>query len=94
MRERNKERYFNPINTFLNCCKDHPDQSGFIVMGINCILIELYFEMKEGLDNCNESGNKVKDAYIEILHLIDPTISEEIALIFYKNIRCKIMSIF
>ena len=91
MKERTEERYIKPINILLHNCRDHPEQSGFIVMGINCILIELYFEMANGFDTSNESGYKVKDAYTTILPLLDHHITNEMATIFYKEIRCKII---
>ncbi|WP_418551033.1 hypothetical protein [Hungatella sp.] len=59
MKERTEERYIKPIKMFLHNCKEHPEQSGLIVMGINCILIELYFEMIHGLDKSDEGGHKV-----------------------------------
>lgn len=91
MKERTEERYIKPIKMFLHNCKEHPEQSGLIVMGINCILIELYFEMIHGLDKSDEGGHKVQDAYTAILPLLDPSITEEDAKIFYKGIRCKII---
>ena len=91
MKERTEERYIKPIKMFLHNCKEHPEQSGLIVMGINCILIELYFEMIHGLDKSDEGGHKVQDAYTAILPLLDPSITEEDAKRFYKGIRCKII---
>lgn len=91
MKERTDDRYIKPINIFLHNCREHPEQSGFIVMAINCILIELYFEMINGLDISDENGHKIKDAYTTILPLLDSKITLEIATIFYKRIRCKII---
>ena len=34
MKERTEERYIKPIKMFLHNCKEHPEQSGLIVMGI------------------------------------------------------------
>lgn len=60
-------------------------------MGINCILIELYFEMLNGLDTSNQNGYNVKDAYTTILPLLDNRITNEMATIFYRDVRYKII---
>lgn len=91
MKDRIDERYIKPINIFLHNCREHPEQSGFIVMGINCILIEIYYEMINGFDISNESGHKVADAYTTILPMLDADITHDIADIFYKGVRCKII---
>jgi hypothetical protein len=91
MKERTEERYVKPINMFLHNCREHPEQSGFIVMVINCILLELYFEMTNGFDTSDENGCKVKDAYTTILPLLDSNITPDTATKFYKGIRCKII---
>lgn len=91
MKDRTEERYIKPINMFLHNCSEHPEQSGFIVMGINCILIELYFEMINGFDTSDESGHAVLDAYTTILPMLDADITIKVAKIFYKGIRCKII---
>jgi len=91
MRERTCERYFRPIKIFLHNCGEHPEQSGFIVMGINCILIELYFQLINGFDTSTEGKNTTKEAYSVVLPMIDPAVSLELAGVFYKGIRCKII---
>lgn len=65
--------------------------SGFILMSINCILIEFYFEMINGYDVSNEAGKRVKDAYTSVLPLIDKDITKKLSEIFYSGIRCGIM---
>lgn len=59
-------------------------------MRINCILIELFFEIKNGFDESRDSG-AVGNAYKEILPLLDSNISEDLAIKFYKGIRCGIL---
>lgn len=38
--------------------------TSFLLMTVNCILVELYYEIINGLDLPNQDGGKVKDAYI------------------------------
>ena len=84
--------YFLPLKNIHTCLAklDIPENTAFITMGINCILIELFYEMKNGYDESHEGGT-VGNAYKEILPLLDPTISEDLAILFYKGIRCGIL---
>lgn len=92
MKKRVDENYFSPIERInMNMAKlEVPENTAFITMGINCILIELFFEIKNGFDESSESG-AVGNAYKAILPLLDAFISEELADIFYKGIRCGIL---
>lgn len=77
MKIRINENYFLPLKNIHTCLAklDIPENTDFITMGINCILIELFYEMKNGYDEPREGGT-VGNAYKEILPLLDPTISE------------------
>ena len=58
-------------------------------MGINCILIELYFEMIHGLDKSDEGGHKVQDAYTAILHCLIPVSQKRMQKDFTKGLVVK-----
>lgn len=92
MKKRIDENYFSPIKA-VNVCLSRlsvPENTAFITMGINCILIELFFEIKNGLDKSTDSG-AVIEAYKEVLPLLDSEISNNLAIKFYKGIRCGIL---
>lgn len=95
------QNYINPNKYFLNYSKptskiSDPEKSdgregcGFIVMGVNCILIELYYELIHGYDESSEGG-KIQEAYEEVLPILDSSITKELAAIFYRGIRCGII---
>ena len=92
MKKRINENYFSPIERFnMSISELKPrENTAFITMGINCILIELFFEIKNGFDESKEGG-QIVNAYKAILPLLDAFISEELADIFYKGIRCGIL---
>ena len=92
MKKRIDENYFSPIERInVNLAKlEVPENTAFIIMGINCILIELFFEIKNGFDESSDSG-AVGNAYKEILPLLDDSISDNLANIFYKGTRCGIL---
>lgn len=88
-----EENYIEPAK---NKLMPAPNEScavntSFLLMTVNCILIELYYEIINGLDLSNQAGGKVKNAYIDVLQLMDSDITDELATIFYKGIRCGIM---
>lgn len=92
MKKRIDENYFSPIEKVNSSLPKLPvpENTAFITMGINCILIELFFEIKNGFDESRESG-AVGNAYKEILPLLDSRITESLAIKFYKGIRCGIL---
>lgn len=92
MKKRIDENYFSPIEKVNSSLPKLPvpENTAFITMGINCILIELFFEIKNGFDESRESG-AVWNAYKEILPLLDSRITESLAIKFYKGIRCGIL---
>lgn len=95
MKQHVYDNYINPISKFIKATQQDTDRElyGFMIMGVNCILIEFYFELIHGLDTSNSYGHKTIDAYIEILALLDKSINEDLSLakIFYKGIRCGIL---
>ena len=92
MKKRVDENYFSPLEriNMITASMGVPENTAFITMGINCILIELFFEIKNGFDESSDSG-AVGNAYKEILPLLDPQISVNLADTFYKGIRCGIL---
>ncbi len=92
IKERVNDHYISPMNTFLNATRsnEYPERYGFIVMGINCILIEFYYEMICGYDESSDGG-AVQTAYKIVLPQLDNGIREEETRIFYKGIRCGII---
>ena len=113
MQQRIEENYFDPIDDFIkrinqienthrgqgNAPAIIPENTAFIVMGINCILVELYFEMTHGFDESKATvvidGKSKKfntsDAYKEVLKALDNSITPKVAQIFYKGIRCGVI---
>lgn len=93
MRLRVEDNYIKPINAFIRTTKTSKNREnfGFIVMGINCILVELYFELINGYDESNDCGNCIIDAYKTVLPQLDSSISIADAKKFYKGIRCGII---
>lgn len=92
MRKRINENYFSPLEKIHATLSklEVPENTAFITMSICCILIELYFEIVNGYDESKESGY-VGNAYKFVLPLLDSSISEEMATIFYRDIRCGIL---
>lgn len=92
MKQRVDDHYISPIKTFLHATRthDHREQYGFIVMSVNCILIEFYYEMLKGYDQSDHDGS-ARHAYITILPQLDSEITEEEATVFFKGIRCGIV---
>ncbi|MEE1283188.1 MAG: hypothetical protein UHK60_13210 [Acutalibacteraceae bacterium] len=92
MQKRINENYFSPVEKVNQALSklDVPENTAFITMGINCILIELFFEIKNGLDASSDIG-AVGNAYEEILPLLDSSILKDSAKKFYKGIRCGIL---
>lgn len=93
MRLRVEDNYIKPINTFMRATETSKNREnfGFIVMGINCILIELYFELINGYDESNDGGRRIVDAYKTVLPQLDFEVSIAGAKRFYKGIRCGII---
>ena len=92
MRERVSQNYFKPIKQFSNFITSDPNKKsyGFIVMEVNCILIEFLYQLQNGINESTDLG-KVEDAYIKILPQLDKKITGNPAKKFYKGIRCGII---
>ena len=92
MRERVTQNYFKPIKQFSNFIISDPNKEsyGFIVMGVNCILIEFLYQLQNEINESTDLG-KVEDAYIKILPQLDKKITGNLAKKFYKGIRCGII---
>ena len=92
MKKRVNENYFSPMERIYQVLSklDVPENTAFIHMGVNCILIELYYEIVNGYDESREGG-KVSDAYKSVIPMLSSNISEYEAIIFYNGIRCGII---
>lgn len=92
MKERVTQNYFNPIKNFSKSIDSNPNKEsyGFIVMGVNCILIEFLYELQNGIDASSCLG-RVEGAYCEVLPKLDDTITRELSVKFYRGIRCGII---
>ena len=80
-------RFFEPIR-FLT--ERGVNENGFAIMALDCLLVETLYQFHNGL-NKTSGGNKAK--YSSFLRQAMPDIftSQEIAEIFYSNIRCGIL---
>lgn len=85
LQQRIEENYFSPIE--LLCEQTDQDCNvGFITMGLLCVLIELLYEIKNGIDECSGCN-----AYKAILPTVNALFNRQLAYIFYKGIRCGII---
>jgi len=87
--DRIEGRYLNVINSFLSN-DDKLLRDGFVVMAINCLLIETLMQFKYGEDETIGS-NSVR--YTQFLYEEFPTVftNKNSAKKFYKDIRCGIL---
>ncbi len=84
--DRIQGRFFNVIGKLL----DDPNKNGFVIMAIDCLLIETFYQFKEGLSSSPYSQNR--SLYTNFLRKEFPYIfNEEKAHIFYRDIRCGIL---
>ncbi len=85
-RDRIHERFLNPIRHI-----EDLDFAGFAVMALDCLLIEMLQQFREGV-NRTPSG-KSKDFFILFLTETDfgEDFDERMALLFYRQIRCGIL---
>lgn len=92
MKLRVENNYISPMKEIIRITAktSTPENVGFISMGVCCILIELLYELKHGYDTSDEGGN-CRNAYEEILPLMDYRITNAMAKMFYKGIRCGII---
>ena len=79
-------RFIAPINTLRNSA----NVNGFVIMAINCLLIDTFYQFENGLD---ENAKNNKENYSKFLHEIFPTLfpSKRKAEKFYTRIRCGIL---
>lgn len=80
------ERYFNPIKKLLKC----PRKNGFAIMALNCLLIDTFYQFENGV-NSTSIHNKEKYVSFLLNNLSSIIASEDIAIKFYKSIRCGIL---
>ena len=79
-------RYIEQINVLLN----NPKVNGFVIMAINCLLIETMLQFREGLDQ--SPRNQCRDKYSDFLVDNFPeTFCKKAAERFYRDVRCGIL---
>lgn len=89
MKSRVNTRYINVITPFVESTNNN---YGFLIMSINCILIELFYQLKHGL-NRTDSMKKatIKDAFREVIPELDNSFYKKTGEQFYTEIRCKLI---
>ncbi|EGO5016465.1 hypothetical protein ACJX4N_002505 [Enterococcus faecalis] len=89
MKERIQSRYLMVVK---KCLEMRDDNWGFTIMSINCILIELYYQLDNGVDDSRDfnEGN-VEDAFRQTIPRLAEEFNQETGSQFYKDIRCKLI---
>lgn len=89
MKSRVQSRYLTVVK---ECIKKDDDNWGFMIMSINCILIELYYQLENGLNKTNDKkGTIIKNAFEQVVPKLDKDFTTEIGGQFYLDIRCKLI---
>lgn len=90
MKNRIDSRYLNVVEV---CIKLKNDNFGFMIMSINCILIELYYQLVKGIDETSDFSDqsRIEDAFRYVLPELDEEFDVETGTQFYEDIRCKLI---
>ncbi|MGX7023441.1 hypothetical protein [Vagococcus hydrophili] len=90
MKERIYSRY---LRVAKECLKLRNDNFGFMLMSVNCILIELFYQLENGIDKTNDhvSNNKIEDAFKVVIPKLNSDFNKKTGLSFYKDVRCKLI---
>lgn len=90
MKNRVNSRY---LETVKKCIESNNDNFGFMVMSVNCILIELYYQLENGIDETNDYGSetKIEDAFRYVIPKLHEDFTNETGTQFYEEIRCKLI---
>ena len=86
--ERIEGRFLEPINDlFLD------EDSSFASAAIICLLIETFYQFREGLDTTDQFHEKIGKKYASFLQKAIPDLFPDIdtGIMFYENIRCGIL---
>ncbi|MGK0604264.1 hypothetical protein [Enterococcus gilvus] len=90
MKKRINSRYLKVVK---ECIKLKNDNFGFMIMSINCILIELYYQLENGIDETNDLNDQTRigDAFRNVLPKLNEEFTMETGTQFYEDIRCKLI---
>ncbi|MGX7202091.1 hypothetical protein BCR22_03495 [Enterococcus plantarum] len=91
MEKRISVRYFSIMKQWNDKKDPNKEQWGFILMSVNCILIELYFQIVNGFVYSDDCGNSVCDAYRKAIPDLISNTSAEDGEQFYYDIRCSLI---
>lgn len=82
--DRIRNRYIKPLNLLINDIKTN----GFVIMSIECLLIETLLQFKEGKDEIKNNKKEYSDFLLqELSAYFDGNTCTQ----FYKGIRCGIL---
>ncbi|MDT2513985.1 hypothetical protein ABQD97_05045 [Enterococcus avium] len=90
MKKRIDSRYIKVVE---ECLKLRNDNFGFMIMSINCILIELYYQLENGIDETNDFSDqtRIEDAFRYAIPKLHVEFTMETGSQFYEDIRCKLI---
>lgn len=90
MKNRIDSRYLKVVE---KCIKLKNDNFGFMVMSINCILIELYYQLEKGIDETKDFSDwsRIEDAFRYVLPKLHKEFTAETGRQFYEDVRCKLI---
>lgn len=101
IKDRFETRYFNPLAVLINHCeKEVRNNSGFIIMSIDCLLIETLNQFYLGLKNTNccvnykGKGNNWRafsDFFKYSTYFPDFKNNDDLVEEFYRQIRCGLL---
>lgn len=91
IRDRFESRFFNHINLIEN-----NEFSGFLVMSIDCLLIETFMQFYLGIENTEEiykgyQWKSFRDFFRNSLYFKNDFKTDKICHIFYKHFRCGLL---
>jgi hypothetical protein len=96
-------RFIKQIDTLrFNSSNQTRIYSGFVIMSINCLLIETLNQFYYGVDDTDELKkdknikhiNSIKDSFIDFLtssKYFNPVFDKESSILFYDDIRCGLL---
>lgn len=91
MKKRVNVRYFSIMDQWRDSKNPNKEQFGFIMMSVNCVLIELYYQLYHGSNETTDIDGSIVKAYKWTIPLLDENLDSVIGERFYKDVRCKII---
>ena len=84
-RDRIENRFIKQIDTLLN----DVNTNGFIIMSIDCLLVDTFYQFKNGLDKSTNNSEKYPAFLLDSFNDVFDNV--KLAEKFYKKIRCGIL---